>query len=80
MEFLDVIIIILLICCIILWSANLYKPCPTMKILYKYKPELDLQFSEQNMPSKIYDYVFTSPNVYQGGYNLDQGRILRKEK
>jgi hypothetical protein len=71
MEFLDILIIILLICCIFLWIVNLYKPCPDIKILYRYRPELDLQFSETNLPSKIYDYIFNEPNVFQGGYNLE---------
>lgn len=35
--------------------------------------ELDLQFDERNFPSKIFDNVFSS-NVYQGGYNMDQGK------
>lgn len=46
------------------------------KIMYVYKPELDLQFNENNFPSKIYPQLFTGPNVYQGGYHMDQGRVV----
>jgi hypothetical protein len=61
-----------------MWFANFYRECPTPlqtippQIIYRYKPELDLQFDESNMPSKIYNNIFTEPNVYQGGYQLDQ--------
>jgi hypothetical protein len=83
MELSDFIIIILLISCIAIWFINLFSKCPTQpllqpQIVYKYRPELDLQFDERNMPSKIYDYVFNGENVYQGGYqNLS---VLSKSK
>jgi hypothetical protein len=82
MELSDFIIIILLISCVSMWVANFFGKCPQLptppppQIIYRYKPELDLQFDERNMPSKIYGYVFNSPNVYQGGYNLDQNRTV----
>jgi hypothetical protein len=31
---------------------------------------VDLQFSEQNFPSVVYDDIFTGNNVWQGGYNI----------
>lgn len=70
---------------ILMWVVNYLNqppppPPPKPVIIYRYKPELDLQFDENNMPSKIYDYVFTGPNVYQGGYNLDQGRVTLIKK
>ena len=82
MELSDFIIIILLISCVSMWFANFLGKCPPPppsprpQIVYRYRPELDLQFDPKNMPSKIYDYVFTGPNVYQGGYHLDQGRTV----
>jgi len=82
MQFSEFIIIILLISCISIWIINLTTKCQTQnnksqpQIIYRYQPELDLQFSKNNMPSKIYDYIFTGENVYQGGYHIDQGRIL----
>jgi hypothetical protein len=32
---------------------------------------VDLQFSQSNFPSVVYDDVFTGSNVFQGGYSLD---------
>lgn len=75
MEFTDFIIIVLLISCISMWLANIINECPSLpppsppQIVYRYRPELDLQFDENNMPSKVYDDIFTGPNVYQGGYS-----------
>lgn len=86
MELSDFIIIILLMSCVSMWFANFFGKCPQPQpppppeIIYRYKPELDLQFDERNMPSKIYGYVFTGPNVYQGGYHLDQGRVVGSTK
>lgn len=63
-----------------MWFATLIGKCPPLppplppQIIYKYNPELDLQFDERNFPSNIYDDVFSGENVYQGGYNLDQGK------
>lgn len=86
MELSDFIIILLLISCVSMWFANFAGKCPPppptpqSQIVYRYRPELDLQFDPKNMPSKIYDYVFTGPNVYQGGYQLDQGRTVLTAK
>jgi hypothetical protein len=74
MELSDFIVIILLGSCVSMWFANFFGKCPIPppppppQIVYRYRPELDLQFDERNMPSKIYDDIFNSPNVYQGGY------------
>lgn len=81
MELSDFIIIILLSSSVLIWFMNFYRACPPIiqprpQIIYRYRPELDLQFDENNMPSKIYDYIFTGPNVYQGGYHMDQGRAV----
>ena len=75
MNFSDVIIILLLLACVWFWHKVSLKECPKLpepqvQIVYRYKPELDLQFNENNFPSKIYDYVFTGRNVAQGGYQL----------
>ena len=82
MDIADFIIIVLLMSSVCMWIANFMGKCPAPppppppEIIYRYKPELDLQFNENNFPSKIYDYVFTGPNVYQGGYHMDQGRVV----
>jgi hypothetical protein len=74
MELSDIVIICLLLISIIIWMNNTCKECPEVtalppKIMYVYKPELDLQFNENNFPSKVYPQLFTGPNVYQGGYS-----------
>lgn len=38
--------------------------------------ELDVQFSENNFPSKIYSNLFTGPNTFVGGYSIDSGRTV----
>lgn len=81
MELSDMIIVILLISCISMWYlvSTQKEDCVPQKVIVKeyiFKPELDLQFDQANFPSKLYDNVFTKPNVYQGGYNMDQGRNI----
>lgn len=86
MQFTDFIIIILLTSCVLIWFTNLIYKCPVKKSIpipertqIKYSPELDLQFDERNFPSKIYSGIFSSPNIYMGGYNLDQGKSIIKK-
>lgn len=82
-DFTDIIIFILLTISILLFITAYKKTCPieikTMtKILYKNYPayqNLDYQFSEKNLPSNVYNDIFTSKNVYQGGYNLDKDLV-----
>jgi len=81
MELSDIIIICLLVIAIYFWMNSKYTDCPEPvvqppKVVYVYKPELDLQFDEKNFPSKLYNPLFTGPNVYQGGYHMDQGRVV----
>jgi len=81
MELSDFIIIILLMSSVAIWFFNFLGKCPVPRpplppqIVYRYRPELDLQFDPRNRPSKIYGYIFNGPNVYQGGYHLDQGKV-----
>jgi hypothetical protein len=75
MEITDYIIIILLLSCLSMWFSTLISKCPPIPILppqiiYKYRPELDLQFDERNFPSKIYNNVFNDDNLYIGGYKF----------
>ena len=44
----------------------------------KIIPELDLQFSENNLPTNVYQDVFSGPNVWVGGYNsaMNAGRTV----
>lgn len=86
MEISDFIIIVLLTSSVCIWFTNFWGKCPPPpplpppQIIYRYKPELDLQFNENNFPSKIYKGILSGPNVYQGGYNMDQGRVIQKSK
>lgn len=44
-------------------------------------PELDIQFSENNLPSVVYQDVFTGPNVWIGGMSagMNSGRGVRQK-
>jgi hypothetical protein len=58
------------------------KPCVIDNIGIKSVriiPELDLQFSENNLPSKIYQDVFTNENIWVGGYSsgMNSGRGVK---
>ena len=73
MEFSDIFIILLIIISIILFALALMKRCPECInqpiIVYKKFPELDLQFSPDNYPTKVYNDVFTGNNPWLGGYS-----------
>jgi hypothetical protein len=80
MELSTIVIIILLITSILLFILNFLKTCPTQKpaiIVYKSFPELDLQFDENNFPSKVLDNVFTGNNIWLGGYNGSMNTAIR---
>lgn len=64
------VIIILLSICIFLLIINYFKTC-SEKIIYKLRPELDLQFDESNYPSKIYNNMFNDVNLNYGGYKIN---------
>lgn len=84
MELSDIIIIILLMSSVTLWMINVNKKCPIDKkspiIIYKTRPELDLQFDSSNFPSIVYEKMFHYPNIWQGGYNLDSSKTINKVK
>lgn len=75
----DIIIIILLLISILLWIINLVTKYDNVdqqkpQIIYRFRPDLDLQFDKSNFPSKIYNDMFTGSNISQGGMSTDQGR------
>jgi hypothetical protein len=39
-------------------------------------PELDMQFSDRNLPSLVYEDIFTNPNIWIGGMSsaMNSGR------
>jgi len=79
MQFADIVIIILLLIAIIVWIMNLIKTCPqetrsVPQIIYRFKPDLDLQFDTTNFPSTVYTQMFNGNNPTIGGYTLESGR------
>lgn len=43
-------------------------------------PELDIQFSERNLPSKVYEDIFTGPNTWFGDFSgMNSGRGVRQK-
>lgn len=75
MEFSDIIIIALLLIAIIVWLINMNKKCPVPiqhepQIIYRFKPDLDLQFDSTNFPTAVYTQMFSGANTFQGGYQL----------
>ena len=78
MELLNIIIILLLIVSLVCWYYSIYyRQCPSPKIVYNDPViPLDIQFGTTNFPSDLYDNLFTGPNVFMGGYSIDQGRSV----
>ena len=37
-------------------------------------PELDFQFSESNLPTKVYEDIFKNDNIWIGGMTMSYGR------
>lgn len=75
MDFSDIVIIFLLLIAIIIWLININKKCPVViqpepRIIYRFKPDLDLQFDSTNFPTVVYSDIFSGGNIFQGGYQL----------
>ena len=47
------------------------------QIIYKFKPDLDLQFDDSNFPTTVYSKMFSGPNTFQGGYDISSGRSAK---
>lgn len=81
MQLTDYIIIVLLTSSLLMFIVTSMKKCPKHielkpQIIYKYSPELDLQFDERNFPSKVYNDVFNGQNPTIGGYELSRKTIV----
>ncbi len=78
----QIIITILIIGMYLIITFGLTSSCPKQKVVYRkvVMHPLDIQFSEQNKPSNVYKDMFSKSNVYIGGYTLDNGRTVIKEK
>jgi hypothetical protein len=74
MEHVIILLLIILLISIGFANTEMSPESSTRKII----PIADIQFSEQNFPSVVYEDIFNGPNVWQGGYNLDQGRPVAK--
>lgn len=75
MKFSDIVIIFLLLIAIIVWLININKKCPVIiqpepQIIYRFKPDLDLQFDSTNFPTAVYSDLFSGRNIFQGNYQL----------
>lgn len=65
-----------------LTKKSICPPCPepqskSIRII----PELDIQFSENNLPSKVFQDIFTGPNLWISGYpsSINSGRGVIKK-
>jgi hypothetical protein len=78
-DYTDLIIFALLTISILIFTFNWpqIQLGPPQIIYRKDLIDLDLQFSEKNLPSNVYNDIFSSPNVWQGGYNLDSSNLTR---
>lgn len=77
----DIIVLLLLIFGIILITVSWVKSdlqCPPPQIIYRYVPEtiLDTQFSEKNLPNKIYSNMFNTDNIWIGGQTMSMGKTF----
>lgn len=81
-TFMQFLIMIILIGVCIIMNLTMVKKCPKQKVIYKkiVMHPLDIQFSEQNKPSNVFKDMFSKSNVTIGGYQLDSGRTVIKEK
>ena len=50
------------------------------KTIRRITPELDVQFSESNLPSKVYEDVFKNDNIWIGGMSFRYGRGSNNKK
>jgi hypothetical protein len=77
MEHVIILLLIILLICIGL-TSEIEAKNETKTDSKRIIPTVDIQFSEQNFPSVVYEDIFSGPNIWQGGYNLDQGRPIAK--
>ena len=61
---------------IIMYITREIQPCTKQEIIdnigiksVKIIPELDIQFSESNLPSKVYTDIFQNENIWISGYS-----------
>lgn len=77
----DIIVLLLLIVGIIFITVSWVKndlQCPPPQIIYRYVPAniIDTQFSEDNLPNKIYNNMFNNDNVWIGGTTISMGKTF----
>ena len=58
------------------------KDCPPQKIEYRYIPnyQLDVQYSEENMPSKVFSDMFKISSPWVGGTQLGIGKTVTPDE
>lgn len=54
--------------------------CPNPKVVYKFIPKhtLDVQFGNENNPSKIFSDMFEKSTPWIGGYDMGSGKTYEK--
>ena len=77
-----IILIILLSVAIVFLYISINTQCSDIiqqdhQIVYRFKPDLDLQFDDSNFPTTIYSKMFSGPNTFQGGYDISSGRSVK---
>lgn len=57
------------------------KECPPQKIEYRYLPnyEMDIIYSEENKPSKVFSDMFKKSSLWIGGSELGSGKTMSPE-
>lgn len=56
--------------------------CPPPEIIYRFIPkhQIDVQFSEENRPSKVHSGMFLDSNVFLAGRSVGNGKNLIHNK
>jgi hypothetical protein len=85
MQFSDIVIIILLSSSILIWTIFTITSSPRIaisppQIIYRFRPDLDLQFDSTNFPSTVYSDMFNGNNIWQGGYSLDSNKSTLQQQ
>lgn len=81
----NIIVYIILTLGIVSVSLALFRSereCPPQKIEYKYIPnyQLDVQYSEENMPSKVFSDMFKTSSIWIGGSELGIGKTVSPDE
>jgi NADH:ubiquinone oxidoreductase subunit F (NADH-binding) len=74
--FLFIILVVIVIWLYLKSKCETCQVCEPCKKGSKNQPELDIQFSENNLPSNVYKDMFTRSSIWVGGYPLDTSKLI----